>query len=160
MKKTKTCCFLTNDFCNFSYNLQSEARKEKINQSAAEKLETLISDGVTNFISGLEEGLDLFMSDYLLKRNEKLTLECAAAFEEQAANYSSSQREKYFEICENCDTLTFVSRKRQFGCKNKRDRYMIEQSDIVLCFWDKISPYTGELLQYAVGRNKKILYIG
>lgn len=160
MKKEKTCCIISNDFCNFSFLQLEKKEKQKIKEKAVEEIEKLRSDGVKNFISALEEGVDLFAADYISRtKKENETLECAVAFEEQAKNYSEKQREDYFSLCEKCDTLSFVSRKRNFGCKTKRDRYMIEQSDIVLCFWDKFAPYTGELLQFAVTKNKKIVYI-
>lgn len=160
MKKEKTCCIITNDFCNFDFLSKEKKEKEKIKAKAVEEITKLRNDGVQNFISALEEGIDIFITDYIMKtKGEKESLECAVAFEEQAKNYSEREREKYFCLCESCDTLSFVSRKRDFGCKTKRDRYMIEQSDIVLCFWDKFAPYTGELLQYAVTRDKKIIYI-
>lgn len=160
MKKEKTCCIITNDFCNFAFLQKEKEEKKEILKKAVEKIKNLRENGITSFISGMEEGLDLSLTEYILNtKKERDTLECAVAFEDQAKEYSEKERNTYFSLCEKCDTLSFVSKKRIFGCKTKRDKYMIEQSDFILCFWDKIAPYTGELLQYAASLNKKILYI-
>lgn len=160
MKREVTCCIITDDFCNFDYLLQNETEKEKIMEKAVSEISKMRKVGVTKFISALEVGIDLFAASYI-QTTKKVgeSLECALAYEEQANDYSEKEREVYFSLCEKCDTLSFVSRKRIFGCKSKRDRYMIEQSDYILCFWNKIAPYTGPLLQYAAALNKKIVYI-
>lgn len=160
MKNKKTCCIISNDFCNFSFLMAEKKEREKFEKKAVEKITALREEGVNNFFCSLEEGLDLFIASYIEKtkgKDEKLY--CAVAFEEQASSYGEKERELYFSLCERCDTLFFVSKKRIFGCKTKRDKYMIEQSDSVLCFWDKFAPYTGELLQYAANLDKKIVYI-
>lgn len=158
MEKTKTCCIIINDFCNFDYLEQNEKGKKEKNEKIREELSRLKAEGVTHFISGCEQGVDLCFAEEVLSDNS-LTLECACAYEEQANSYSEKEREKYFSILKNCNKLSFISKKRNFGCKTKRDRYMIEKSDYIVCFWDKISPYTGELLQYAAQNNKIISYI-
>lgn len=159
MKKEKTCCIISNDFCNFNYLFLTKAKKEEINKKFSEALLKIKEKmGVTSFIMGLEEGAELLSAEQLLL-NGDCSLECALAFEEQSSSYSHKERERFFTILEKCNKITLTSQKRDFGCKNKRDRYMIEKSDIVLCFWDKYSPYTGELLQYAAALDKAIYYI-
>ena len=159
MKKKKTCCVISNDFCNFNYLFLTKTKKEEINKKFSEALLKIKEKmGVTNFIMGLEEGAELVSAEQLLIK-EDCSLECALAFEEQASSYSERERERFFSILEKCNKITLTSLKRDFGCKNKRDRYMIDKSDIILCFWDKYSPYTGELLQYAAALDKTIYYI-
>lgn len=159
MEKNKTCCIITNDFCNFNYIQSSKQKKERIKERVISSInEILEEEKITTLISALETGVDLFATQYILK-NKNIFLECALSFEEQASSYKESERDKYFSVLERCDKLTLVNKKRVFGCKTKRDKYMIENCDIILCFWDKIAPYTGELLQYAASLNKKIAYI-
>ncbi len=158
MEKSKTCCIIINDFCNFRYLEQSERKKREKKEKIISELCRLKELGVTRFISGCEEGLDLFLASLVLNDNS-LSLECVCAYEEQSNSYSEKEREKFFNVLKDCEKLSFISRKREFGCKTKRDKYMIEKSDYILCFWDKISPYTGELLQFAAQNNKIISYI-
>ena len=158
MEKKKTCCIIINDFCNFDYTEQNESKKKEKTEKIRKELSRLKAEGVSHFISGCEQGIDLCFAEEVLG-DGSLTLECACAYEEQANFYSEKEREKYFNVLKKCNSITFVSKKRDFGCKTKRDRYMLEKSDYIVCFWDKIAPYTGELLQFAASYNKKISYI-
>ncbi|MEE0945811.1 MAG: SLOG family protein [Acutalibacteraceae bacterium] len=158
MEKEKTCCFIINDFCAIDYLNKSSAAKEKISEKLKEEICRLKEIGVTSFITGCEAGIDLDFAQEVLK-DKNLSLFCVCAYEEQSSSYGEKEREKYYNVINQCNDCFLVSKQRDFGCKNKRDKFMIDRSDYILCYWDKISPYTGELLQYAAANDKKIAYI-
>ncbi len=158
MEKEKTCCIIINDFCGFDFLQQNSVKKKEKTEKIKEELSRLKAEGVSRFITGCEQGIDLIFAEEVLK-DSSLSLECVCAYEEQAALYSEKERERFFRVLMESSLVIHTSKKRNFGCKTKRDRYMIDKSDYIVCYWDKIAPYTGELLQYAASLNKKISYI-
>ncbi len=83
-----------------------------------EKLRSLIiwmieEEGVTHFISGMAQGVDLYAAEIVLELKEKypqITLECAIPYERQAAYWSEPLRNRYFSIAERCDQETMLQR--------------------------------------------------
>lgn len=160
--KNKTCCFITNDFCNYLYTGKKEERRisteEKIKEEILKVAETCDN---LSFLSGMEAGVDLYATEFVisLKENKNIFLECVLPYENVHEKLKEKDRDKFFFVTEHCDKETIIHKKRIFGCKRDRDIYMINKSDVLFVFWDKISPYTGELLQLALELNKEIIYI-
>ena len=69
-----------------------------------EKLRTLIirmmeEEGVTHFISGMAQGVDMYAAEIVLELKEKypqITLECAIPYERQAVRWPEALRNRYF----------------------------------------------------------------
>lgn len=160
--KNKTFTFITNDFCNFLYTDKTDERRFSTEEKIKEEILRIaeMCDSIS-FISGMEAGVDLFAAEFVLslKENKNIYLECVFPYENAHEKLKEKDRDKFFYVAEHCDTETFIHKKRTFGCKRDRDIYMINKSDIIFVFWDKISPYTGELLQLALELNREIIYI-
>ncbi len=158
MKKEKSCCFIQGELANF---IEEKEIKERIFEKIKEQINPLIEkDNICEFYSGMEEGADLFYADYIVekKKNYPVKLFCVIPFEEQAVNYCEIQRDLYFYIAENCDKEIMINRQRTVGCKEKRDKFMIEKSDVIILLHDMTKPIQNINLQ-KIDKEKQIVII-
>lgn len=95
----------------------------------------------------------------LKARYPDLQLECAIPYEEQAMRWTNPLRERYYDIASNCDKETMLQTHYSSGCFQRRNRYMVDQADIVLAVWDGQPSGTGSTVRYAMKRGKQIYRI-
>ena len=161
MKKAKSCCFIQGAFSNFSNYEEEKCFKEKIYEKIKEQIDPLIEkDNICEFYTGMEEGADLFYADYILSKKQEFDLKlfCVIPFEEQAVSYSERERDLYYSVAERSDKEIMISKQRIFGCKEKRDRFMIDKCDIIILLHDMMRPLDNLNLQ-KIDKEKKIIII-
>lgn len=121
-----------------------------------------IMDGYDTFMFGACYGVDLICAEQVLIRKRiirhtdpaKIKLVAVVPFEEQAAGWQERDREKYFDILSGCDEVITLNKQYQNGCYHKRNRYMVDNSNRLICFYDGSSGGTGHTVEYA--ENKSI----
>ena len=77
------------------------------------------------------EAVALFREDH-----GDITLEAALPCEDQAAKWSERQRNRYFKLIQQCDTETYVSRKYTPDCMMRRNKYMVDNSSVLIAVYD------------------------
>ena len=135
----KTCAFTGHRPKGLGYP-ESDGRctalKEKLRALIVKLIE---EEGVTHFISGMAQGVDMYAAEIVLelkKQHPQITLECAIPYERQAAYWPEPLRNRYFSIAERCDRETMLQRQYTPDCLRKRNRYMVDHADIVLAVWN------------------------
>ena len=119
-------------------------------------------DGVSYFITGMAMGVDMYAAEIVLdlKANYPgLQLECAIPYEEQAMRWTNALRERYYNIASKCDKETMLQTHYSSGCFQRRNRYMVDQADIVLAVWDGQPSGTGSTVKYALSKGKQVIRI-
>ena len=164
METIKTCCFTGHRFQKlpFGANEQNE-RCLKLKETLKAEIEKQITEnGVSHFISGMAIGVDMFAAEIVLELKAAypyITLEAAIPCETQAIKWSEPFRNRYFDIVEKCDKETLIQKHYDPGCMNRRNRYMVDHSDIVIAVWDSRPSGTGNTVKYAKGQNKPVIII-
>ena len=151
----KTCCFTGHRPRKLPFGSdETDERCVKLKNTLYAKARELIeNEGVTKFISGLALGVDTFAAEAVLLLKEEfpeIILEAAIPCEDQPAFWKTSDRTRYYKIAERCDISTVLQ---------KRNRYMVDNSDIVIAVWDGSSGGTELTVRYAEKTGKKILPI-
>jgi len=92
--------------------------------------------GVTHFISGVDLCVGQCVAEIVLdfKRDyPEVTLECVIPCEDQAANWTIAQRDRYFSIVERCDKETLLQRHYSKDCiRKKRNTW---SNRVIMCLW-------------------------
>lgn len=146
----------------FRFN-ESDVRCINLKKELKRLIEYVITaEGVTHFISGMAIGIDTFASEIILELKTKypeITLEGAIPCEEQSAKWSFAQKERYQRIIEQLDKKTVIEPHYTPWCMHKRNRYMIDSSDVLIAVWDGVSGGTGKTVKYAFSKNITIYNI-
>lgn len=127
------------------------------------KIKTAITEyGVTHFISGMAIGVDLDFAQIVLKYRKKysLTLECAVPCSNQTLKWDKKDIARYNRILKKADSITLVSERYTPECMLKRNRYMVDKSDLVIAVFNGIEKGgTWYTIQYAERRSVPILIL-
>ena len=116
--------------------------------------------GVTHFISGMAEGVDLDFAEIVLslRRTYKtIRLECAVPYFTQNYRFERENFERYHRILQLANEVNYITKIYQKGCCLKRDRYMVDKSDFVIAVYNgQKKGGTYYTIQYAKKQNRTI----
>ena len=125
-----------------------------------EKIKLAITEyGITNFISGMAIGVDLDFAEIVLKLRNKypITLECAIPCPNQTLKWNSSDKLRYESILKRADKIKLISERYTPECMLKRNRYMVDKSQLVIAVFNGIEQGgTWYTINYAKRENKVI----
>lgn len=164
-KEIKACCFTgyrPNKF-DFEYTPQNPKYKDFENKlidavfSAAEQ-------GVHDFYCGMAWGFDITAGEAVvmlkkLKAGDNIRLIAVIPFEAQAASWSDEWQMRYAALLKAADRVVYISRDYDKSCYHRRNRYMVDNSDSVITFFDGKSGGTAATLHYAGQKGKEIINI-
>lgn len=140
MERDKTCCFSGHrpeklPWGSNEYDPRCINLKKEMDQA----LETAYGQGYRHFVTGMALGCDLYFCEAVLslrRRREGVTVEAAIPCEEQAARWRERDRNRYFTLVEKCDFETMVQHRYSPGCMQRRDRYMVDRSGLLIAAYD------------------------
>ncbi len=125
-----------------------------------EKIELAITEyGITNFISGMALGVDMDFAETVLKLRNKypITLECAIPCPNQTLKWNDKDKLRYDSILKRADETNFISERYTPECMLKRNRYMVDKSELVIAVFNGIQKGgTWYTINYAKKENKYI----
>lgn len=163
----KTCCCTGHRPKGFPFKYGIDKQKHNnYLQMLEEKIEFAITFyGITNFISGMALGVDLDFAEIVLKLQDKypITLECAIPCPNQTVKWNSKDAYRYCKILQRADKVCLISSERYSPkCMLKRNRYMVDKSDLVIAVFNGIEKGgTWYTISYAdiVKKRIEILYL-
>ncbi len=125
-------------------------------------LEKSISEGYDTFYCGMARGFDLFALDCLVSLGRKYSLKLIACipYRGQENSFSAEDREKYSRLLEWCDEQVVLYPTYCYGCYHARDRYMVDNADLVIAYCVKEKGGTAYTLRYAEQKGKEIRVLG
>jgi uncharacterized phage-like protein YoqJ len=107
----------------------------------------------------MDRGVALCAAELVLEQKEKhpnITLECVIPWEDQAAHWTESWRDRYFAVAAQCDRETMLQTHYTPDCMRRRDRYLIQRADILLALWDG-QPYgVGTIVRHAQNMGRTV----
>ena len=151
-QREKTCCF-------------SGHRKIPPQQyhSIAERLENavikLVNDGVSSFCAGGALGFDALAAMTVLKLKSRfpfIKLNLVLPCRTQTRGWRREDIALYEEIKEAADTVKYTSEEYSRGCMHIRNRYMVDHSNVCVCYLTEGRGGTAYTVSYA---QKKALTI-
>ena len=145
-------------------NKPDDERFIKLKARLGEAVETVINNyGVKNFLTGMALGVDMLAAELVLElkeSNPQITLECVRPCENQNEKWTKKSRDKYDIILSRCDKIVTLQETYTSDCMQKRNQYMVDNSDILIAVWDKrIKGGTAKTFEYAQKTNKPVIII-
>lgn len=106
-------------------NFEADIAFEKIKLA----LINLCREETVWLISPLNRGIETMAAEIAVMLGGNIKLECALPFEEQAKDWSESERDKYFSIIERCETETMItSQKGEKYCYT----YLVNKANLIM----------------------------
>lgn len=157
----KNCCCTGHRPKGFPFKYGIDKQKYTVYlQMLEEKIELAITEyGITNFISGMALGVDMDFAETVLKLRNKysITLECAIPCPNQTLKWNDKDKLRYNEILNQADTVTLVSNRYDRDCMLKRNRFMVDKSQMIIAVFNGIEKGgTWYTINYAKKENKYI----
>lgn len=136
---------------------------EEIENRLIKAVKDCINIGATGFITGGAIGFDTLAAKVILRlRSEefpqiklKLALPCPP--EQQTAKWNEQQKQEYKEIYEQADDVNLVSPLYTRGCMFARNRFMVDNSSVVISYLREQKGGTFYTYKYAMSKEKDIV---
>ena len=129
----------------------------------AVQISALAERGVTDFLSGMAQGVDLWCAQIVLdlrKKNPALKLHAILPCEGQESKWTVSAQEHYHSILKQANEVIYVGQEYSRNCMLKRNRYMVDRTSILLAVYNgTYRSGTGMTVRYAQKLGREVIII-
>jgi uncharacterized phage-like protein YoqJ len=163
INRDNSCCFSGYRPEKLPWGLNEEAERcIKLKKKLYDVVQAVYVSGIRHFICGMARGSDMYFCETVLALREEhpeITLEAALPCEEQAAKWTEAQRNRYFLLIQQCDYETYVSRRYTPDCMLRRNRYMVDNSSLLITVYDGRFGGTMHTVGYAETKGLEIIQL-
>ncbi|MBR4072553.1 MAG: DUF1273 family protein, partial [Clostridia bacterium] len=163
-KRFKSCCFTGYRPGKFPFSLDRNNKDYiKFENKLVDAVFSLPAENCFTFYTGGAIGFDIIAAEIVLmlkeapKLNAGIELICAVPFIDQAANYDNMWKKRYENILSKADEVVLISDKYYPGCYQKRNEFMVDNSDFVVTWYDGKSGGTRNTVRYAAKKGRRIV---
>ena len=149
----KTCCFT-------GHRTIPESEYAEMQKSLESELTQLINQGTRYFGAGGALGFDTMSALSVLKLRKNfslirliLVLPC----KDQTKGWSEKDIKIYNNILQNADKVVYTSKHYYRGCMHKRNRHLVDNSQICICYLTDSKGGTAYTVDYAKQKGLRII---
>jgi len=159
----KSCCFTGHRPQKLPWGCdESDARCVEFKEKLDAVIAAVYESGITHFICGMALGCDLYCAEAVIKLkalHSDVTLEAAVPYDGQDAKFKEADRKRYREILYNCDKTTLTSDYYTPSCMMRRNKYMVDNSNVLIACYDGHSGGTWNTIKYAMEQDKEVIHL-
>lgn len=160
----KACSFTGYRPDKFDFDFRPSSPKYRdFENKLVEAVFEINKEGYTDFYCGMAHGFDIVAGEMvlLLKKAhpDSVRLIAVVPFEKQASAWSDEWKKRYSVLLSHADRVVYISREYNKECYHRRNRYMVDNSDTVITYFDGKSGGTAATLRYAKTKQKRIINI-
>lgn len=151
----KTVCFTGHR------NIPVQKRKAVVQRLKTE-LSALINNGYQFFGTGGALGFDTLAALTVLelkKENGHIRLILVHPCENQTMGWKEKDIEIYEKIKQQADKVVYTSKEYRKGCMHKRNRHLVDNSSVCICYLTEDTGGTAYTVNYARSKNLTIINI-
>ncbi|MDE7257476.1 MAG: DUF1273 domain-containing protein [Clostridia bacterium] len=152
MEMQKTCAFT--------------GHRQVENDLDTELLEKLVVEftegGCNTFLCGMALGFDMIAAETVIKLKREyphIKLIACVPCDGQSRYFPRDEKLRYDRIINECDDVKILSSRYYNGCMQARDRYMVDNSSVLIAYRRKNEGGTHYTVKYALSQNKRICLI-
>lgn len=119
-------------------------------------------NGCQRFYSGAARGFDLAAAETVLllrRAGYAVNLTCVLPYRGQADGWDIAWRRRYLEVLKAADDIVMLSEGYNQGCFARRNRYMVEHSDMVITYFDGVPGGTASTVRLAYQKGMTVVNI-
>ncbi len=163
-KEKYSCCFTGYRPEKFPFPLvRGNKQYDDFENKLFQRVLRLAKEGCRTFYCGMAMGFDLIAAEtVLLVRNaysEPLKVVCVLPFKNQNYNFSPQWKERFQRVLMSADEQICLSDKYFGGCYQKRNIYMVDNSDYVITWFDGQRGGTENTIRYALKKGRQVFNI-
>jgi len=120
----------------------------------------LIDQGFAFFACGGALGFDTMAALAVLKLRQEFShiqLLLVLPYKGQARGWSKKDRRLYNQILRRADKIVYTSEYYYSGCFHKRNRHLVDQSEICICYLNESENGTAYTVDYARQKGLRII---
>ncbi|MCR5663388.1 MAG: SLOG family protein [Oscillospiraceae bacterium] len=163
MDRSLCCCFSGHRPAKLPWGYdENDARCLRVKAELEARLEGVYEAGYRHFLCGMAAGCDMLFAEAVLalrRRHPEVTLEAAIPCDGQADAWSAGQRRRYEALVADCDEVRFVQHAYTPGCMQRRNRYMVDRSSLLLACYDGQPGGTMNTILYARRQGCRVILI-
>ena len=152
-----TCCFTGHRPSKLPWGKNEEdPRCIALKGRIQDAVDCAYEEGFRHFICGMALGCDFYFAEAVLDlkaRYSDVTLEAAIPCPTQADHWEEQDQQRYRALVAACDYETMVQHQYGPGCMQRRNRYMVDHSALVIAVYDDMPGGTRQTLEYALRRG-------
>lgn len=162
-QEAKSCCFTGYRPEKFPFDFSdNNMRYITFENSLMQTIYKLCENGCCTFFSGMAKGFDIVAAECVLLaretfRTSSIKLVCAVPFIEQSKSFSDEWKARYNDILSKCDEVVLTSDRYYSGCYMRRNRFMVDNSDFVVTWFDGRSGGTKGTIDYAKRLGRTVI---
>ena len=120
-----TCCFTGHRVL----------KKDFDDESLSIIIDKLIKNGYKTFLVGMAIGFDLKVFE-ILQTKKKYNIDVIACVpcKDHDKFYNAKHKEQYLDAIKNADKVIYLSEEYFDGCMQQRNRYMVDNSSILVAY--------------------------
>ena len=153
-----TVCFSGYRPEKFSFALNSP-QGEKLINDIEKCVQTLINKGFVNFIVGGATGFDTICGEVLLKLKKdypNIKIYSYVPFKNMHLSFGAHWRDRQKMVLEN-SFVTVLNEEFYRGCYFERNRKMVDEAQVLVCYFDGADGGTAYTENYAKKRGIEII---
>ncbi len=164
MEKEKTLCFSGYRPKKFPFILkQGEAAYTALRERISQAIMQAVADGYTRFMVGMADGFDLVAGSVLLelkeKRSDMVGIELIAVLPFAGHGFSSPWQVVHQLVLGRADEVITLASKYHQQAYHDRNRYMVDHSSRLICYYDGQKGGTDYTIKYATEQELVIVNI-
>lgn len=128
----------------------------RVRKMLTHEIRRMLLSGNRTFITGMALGVDQLAAEILLDLKDgsghisNIKLIAAVPFLGQEKMWPQASQRKFREILAKCDEVVYVCNAGYAGWKmQKRNEWMVDNSEAVIAVWDGTAGGTGNCVKYA-----------
>ena len=155
MNKSKACCFT-------GHRHISEKKIELIRRNLKNTIIKAIENGYDTFYAGGAVGFDTMAAQIILELKEeypKIKLKLALPCKSQTDGWDKNDVDEYDRIKKLADEVIYTSEENKKGCMHKRNRYLVDNSSLCICYITRKSGGTAYTVKYAQNNGMTVVNV-
>lgn len=161
----KACCFTGHRPDKLPYQgNESSAAVIRLKTRLEKEIRRQIGVGTRVFITGMAMGVDIWCAEIvaMLKKEfsyEHIELIAAVPYPGQSYKWPKDWKLRYKNALNCADGVKTLCPQYISGCMHKRNRFMVDSSDVCIAVWNGSAGGTAYTVDYAEKQNKELIII-
>lgn len=149
--RSETCCFSGYRIEKMPFRADDLSAVQTLAAALDRAVYHAAARGYTRFLSGMSTGFDLWAAEAVLRARAQLPVQllCAVPFDRQADSYPPDWKRRFNHCLLAADRVYALSRQYYAGCYAARNRFMVDASSLLICYFDGQSGGTAQTVHMA-----------